>query len=113
VAKSVGRRDRRKELLDDIASLADVAIFGTFTETYRTCGTRSCRCHHGGPKHGPHVYVSYREAGKTASFYVPAAAKDDVKRGIEAWQELQRKLRELADLNKEAALETARLALAD
>jgi hypothetical protein len=43
----------------------------------------------------------------------PAAAKDNVKRGIEAWQELQRKLRELADLNKEAALETARLALAD
>ena len=101
--------DRREELLAEIRRLADVAIHGSVSETYRTCGNAGCRCHGVGPKHGPHLYVSYRGAEKkTTGYYVPAAAHDDIREGVTAWQELQTALRELAELNKHDALRRAK-----
>jgi hypothetical protein len=53
-----------------------VAIFGTSSETYRTCGHPGCHCHGAGPKHGPHLQVSYRgEQGKTTGYYVPKGGR--------------------------------------
>ena len=102
-------KDRRKQLLAEIERLAAIAIFGTLSETYRTCGTPGCRCHSVGPKHGPHLYVSYRgDAGKTTGYYVPKRAQDEIRDGIAAWQTLQQSMRELADLNKEQALARAK-----
>ena len=106
--KPNARPDRRSKLLAEIARLVDVAIFGSISETYRTCGNAGCRCHGEGPKHGPHLYVSFRGDGKTTGYYVPKAAHDDIHRGVEAWQTLQQRLRELAELNKDDALERAR-----
>ena len=104
-SKNRSQRNRRQQLLDEIAQLADVAVFGTVSETYRTCGTPGCRCKSEGPKHGPHLYVSYRgAAGKTTGYYVPKAAQQQVRDGVAAWRRLQALLRELADLNKERAL---------
>ncbi len=101
--------DRRSTLLAEIERLAGTAIFGTISETYRTCGNAGCRCHGEGPKHGPHMYVSFRgDAGKTTGYYVPKAAHTSIRRGVEAWQELALAVRELADLNKEEALAKAR-----
>ena len=107
---SVPRREaverKRQELLSAVQRLAQRAIFGTASSTFRCCGNQGCRCHHGGPKHGPHVYVSYRDraARKTAGYYVPRAAQQEFLDGIAAWQELQHRLRELAELNKERTL---------
>ena len=57
---------QRRKLLDEIRTLADIAVFGTLSETYRTCGRAGCHCQQGGPKHGPHLNISYRgEKGKT------------------------------------------------
>lgn len=103
------RHDRRSKLVNEIAGLADMAIFGSVSETYRTCGNAGCRCHAEGPKHGPHLYVSYRGDGKTTGYYVPKAAHDEIRRGVDAWQTLQQRLRELADLNKDDALARARV----
>ena len=101
--------DHRRKLRSEIARLADIAIFGAYSETYRTCGYAGCRCHGPGPKHGPHMYMSYRgEEGKTTGYYVPKAAQEDVRGGVAAWKDLQDKLRELAELNKERALERAK-----
>ena len=101
--------ERRKRLLRDIERLAHVAIFGTVSETYRTCGNKGCRCRGSGPKHGPHLYVSYRGSeGKTTGYYVPKAAHDRVREGVSAWHELQERLRQLAELNKDAVLKEAR-----
>jgi hypothetical protein len=103
------RHDRRSELLAEIGRLAEVAIFGTLSETYRTCGSAGCRCHGCGPKHGPHLSVSYRGvAGKTTGYYVPKAAEAGIRAGVAAWQTLQERLRELAELTKEQVLERAR-----
>src|SRR3712207_6968051 len=49
--------------------------FGTYTHR---CGRPSCRCHHGGPLHtGPHL--TFKEAGKTRSVYVPKQLLPEVR----------------------------------
>jgi len=60
MARSVDAAAQRRKLLGEIARLAEIAIFGTLSETYRTCGQAGCHCQGDGPKHGPHLNVSYR-----------------------------------------------------
>jgi hypothetical protein len=93
-------RGRRDVLLRRLLPLARRAIFGTLSETYRTCGRTGCHCQTGA-KHGPHLYVSFRgSAGTTAGYYVPQALGSRVRTGVAAWQALQAELRELAELNR-------------
>lgn len=103
--------DRRARWLAEIVRLADVAIFGTLSETYRTCGHAGCRCLTQGAKHkhGPHLNVSYRGPdGKTTGYYVPKDAESAVRKGSAAWIRIQDLLRKLADINKQHALADAR-----
>ena len=100
---------QREELLREIEQLARRALIGTISETYRTCGTPGCRCHHGGQKHGPHLYVSYRgPKGKTTGYYVPKSIHEEVCAGTEAWAQLQDRLRQIAQLNRERLATKAR-----
>jgi len=100
---------QRRQLIGQIQRLADVAVFGTLSETYRTCGRAGCHCQSGGPKHGPHLQISYRgEKGKTTGYYVPQGAEQATREGVAAWQELQVCLRKLAEMNKERNLQRAR-----
>lgn len=100
---------QRRKLLHEIQRLAEVAVFGALSETYRTCGRAGCHCQRGGPKHGPHLNISYRgEKGKTTGYYVPQGAEKATREGVAAWQKLQACLRELAELNKERNLQQAR-----
>src|SRR5947209_7938095 len=97
----------RLRLLGQIRRLAQVAIYGSLSETYRTCGTPGCRCHHGGPKHGPHLYVSYSgPSGKTTGYYVPKAFHLQIRQGVQAWGRLQKNLRRLALLNRQGIFAT-------
>ena len=92
----------RLRLLSQIKQLAQGAIYGSLSETYRRCGNPNCRCHHGGPKHGPHLYISYRgKTGKTSGYYVPQYLEAQIHQGVDAWSKLQDCLRELAAFNKE------------
>src|SRR5215831_10366629 len=100
---------QRGKLLSEIVRWAEVVVFGTRSETYRTCGRAGCHCQRGGPKHGPHLNISYRgEKGKTTGYYVPQGAEEATREGVAAWQKLQASLRELAELNKERNLHRAR-----
>ena len=100
---------RRGELLAEIGQLAEVAIFGTLSETYRRCGSAGCRCQGRGPKHGPHLHVSHRgDAGRTTGYYVPKAVQEEIRAGVAAWQTLQERLRELTELTKEQLLKRAK-----
>jgi hypothetical protein len=93
---------QRKRLIREIEGALPQALLGSLSETYRRCGNPNCRCHNGGPKHGPHLYVSYRgPAGKTTGYYVPEAAQASVRVGIQAWGRIQECLRELSCDNKE------------
>jgi cytochrome c2 len=101
--------ERRRKLLFEIQRLAELAIFGTLSTTYRTCGHPGCHCQGSGPKHGPHLNVSFRgEAGKTTGYYVPQAAQRATRKGVAAWEKMQKRLRLLAELNREHILRQAR-----
>ena len=90
-------RGRRDAVLRRLLPLARQALFGTLSETYRTCGRVGCHCQTGA-KHGPHLYMSFRgSAGTTAGYYVPQALDPRVRAGVAAWQELQARLREAFD----------------
>ena len=107
--RSQNAEQSRQELLRQIEPLARRALFGTISETYRTCGTPGCSCHRNGPKHGPHLYVSYRgDKGKTTGYYVPKALQPEVRAGIESWSQLQDQLRRLAQLNRERLMAATR-----
>jgi hypothetical protein len=109
MAKPADPAAQRRKLLGKIARLAEIAIFGTLSETYHTCGQAGCHCQGDGPKHGPHLNVSYRgEKGKTTGYYVPKGAQEATRQGVAAWREMQECLRELAELNKDRNLRRAR-----
>src|SRR5437763_10568833 len=108
MARSLDAAAQRRKLLGEIARLAEIVIFGTLSETYRTCGQAGCHCQGDGPKHGPHLNVSYRgEKGKTTGSNVPKAAQKPPPEGVAAWQKIQECLRDLAELNKERNLKSA------
>ena len=95
----VRRRDRA---IQRLLELAPEMLFGSVSETYRTCGTPSCRCHSTGPKHGPHMYVNYQnEEGRTTGYYVPKAFQERVRDGLAAWREFRALAKVVAELNKE------------
>ena len=96
---------QRKLLIQEIEDLAPHALLGSVSETYRRCGNPKCRCHADGPKHGPHMYVSYRgPSGKTTGYYVPQALHASVRSGIKAWGRIQECLRQLSLANKESLI---------
>lgn len=96
------RSVRRTQLLRELERLGRHALFGTLSETSRRCGQPGCRCQHGGPKHGPHLQMSYRgPEGKTTGYHVPQALAEPVRAGVAAWQQLLVVVRELAELNRE------------
>jgi hypothetical protein len=99
---SIRNSKRRTALVRELEQLARRMLFGTLSETYRTCGQPSCRCHAGGPKHGPHLQVSFRgEDGKTTGYHVPRALEEPVRKGVAAWQRFLAVARQVAELNRE------------
>jgi hypothetical protein len=107
-------RDPREPLVDEIGRLARIALQGTLSESYRTCGNPGCRCHADGPRHGPYLYVTHRGEGSRASrYYVSNGTQARAREGIGAWQLLQQRLRELAELNRQELLRQARASKGD
>ena len=101
--------DQRQKLLQQVLRLANIAVFGTLSESYRTCGRQACRCYGDGPKHGPHLHISYRGAdGKTTGYYVPKAAQPQVRAGVAAWSQIHEILRQIAEMNAQQAIDAAR-----
>lgn len=98
-AKSV--RQLRKEAIVRLRELATKMLIGSLSETYRTCGQPTCRCHTTGPRHGPHLYVSYKVDGKSTGYYVPEPLHHQVREGVAAWKEHQALSKEIAQLNRE------------
>jgi len=100
---SIRITEKRNARIRELNRLARRMLFGTLSQTRRTCGVPSCRCHHGGPKHGPYHQISYRdsEAGKTNGYHVPQDLVDDVYEAVDAWQQFQALAHEIAELNRE------------
>ena len=86
-------QNRLKKLATSSPVLA--ASFGTYTHR---CGHPDCRCHHGGPLHtGQHL--TFKEAGKTRSVYVPQALLPEVRTWLAEHKRLKNLLHEIHQLS--------------
>ena len=93
---------RRDKAIRRLLELAPQMLLGSSSQTYRTCGNASCRCHRSGPKHGPHVYVNYQgEDGRTTGYYVPQTLHERVPGGLAAWREFYALSKAIAELNRQ------------
>lgn len=91
----------RKPLLDQLVQTAQTMLQGSLSETTRTCGRPSCRCHQG-QRHGPHTYLTFRTAeGRSSAVYVPARELERFRQGIADWKRFWALATELARLNRE------------
>ena len=66
-------------------------IMGTLVTSLRTCGTKSCRCHHDGPKHSA-TYFSIKDGKKRTTVFVPQSVMPYVRRCVSNYQSLQKTL---------------------
>jgi Family of unknown function (DUF6788) len=63
----------------------------------KRCGQPSCSCHHGGPLHQAH-HLTFREAGKTRTVYVPQDLLQEVQTWVQEHQRLKALIHEVSQL---------------
>jgi hypothetical protein len=93
--------DRRSRLIEKLARLAETMLQGSLSQTTRTCGKPSCRCHRG-ERHGPHTYLTFRnDKGRTSGVYVRATELKRFREGVANWKRFRELATELSQLNRE------------
>jgi hypothetical protein len=63
----------------------------------KRCGSPSCRCHHGGPLHQAH-HLSFREAGRLRTIYVPQDLLQEVQQWVQEHHRLKALTHEVSQL---------------
>jgi len=93
---------RKQMLLRKLGQLARVMVQGGLSETTRQCGNPGCACYRDpAQRHGPHLYLTYRDQGKSRSLYVPAEHAAEAREAHAAWAEFWEVSCALAALNRE------------
>lgn len=87
---------REKALLKRLRQMGPI-LKGSLVEMEMSCGTPSCRCHKGGPKHKGY-YFSYRAKGKSHTVYIPKGMVTQAKQAHQNWMKLKKIIEELTDL---------------
>jgi hypothetical protein len=73
-------------------------LAGSLGLVTRACGTPSCRCHHGGPKHAAYQ-LTFKDSGRSRSVYVPKELVPEVQQGLDAQRQLNQLLHEIHQLS--------------
>lgn len=88
-------------MLDRLLEATQVMLQGSLSQTTRTCGRPTCRCHRG-ERHGPHTYLTFRTAeGRSSSLYVPPSELPRFHQAVAAWERCWKLATQLAQLNRE------------
>ena len=78
-------------------------VQGGLSETSRRCGKPTCQCHDDPTyRHGPHLYLTYREGGDNRSLYVPAEHTAAARAAHDAWASFWTIGCAMAAVNREA-----------
>jgi len=88
---------RRQKLWSSLENNVEM-MQGSLFERYLPCGKEGCKCKKG-EKHGPFYYLTYLEAGKLKTQYVPKDKVERVKKWIKAYKKVKEIIREIADIN--------------
>ncbi|MGH8569892.1 MAG: DUF6788 family protein [Gammaproteobacteria bacterium] len=93
-----------------IAELVEASqsmVQGSLSEVTRQCGDPSCACASDrARRHGPHLYLNFRDAAKARSVYVPAEQSAAIKEAQRAWLRFQQIGTALAADNRARFLRT-------
>jgi hypothetical protein len=75
-------------------------VEGSLTVTKKRCGNPRCRCASEGPIHET-ALLTWKEAGKTRTLYVPETFRKEVEQWVKEAQLLKRLSREMSDRQRE------------
>src|SRR5579864_4649152 len=93
---------RQEQLVQQLLQAAEIMIQGGVSETSRRCGNSNCICQRDPQRlHGPHLYITYREEGKSRSLYVPPEHAKSARKAQQAWAAFWKIGCSLAALNRE------------
>ena len=77
---------KQQRLMDRLLRATEIMVQGGLSETSRRCGNPNCVCSRDPERlHGPHLYVTYREDGKSRSLYVPPEHAQAAREAQQAW----------------------------
>ena len=96
-------RDLQKERFKLELSLLRPLAMAPYSliKAYWRCGKKTCRCHKGGPLHGPYYYLTQHREGKTSNIYIPKKKLSKISIFAERYKEYETSLTKLRNLNKE------------
>jgi len=79
-------RKQQRQLVARLLRAAETMVQGGLSQTSRRCGNPGCICYRD-PQHlhGPHLYITYRENGKSRSLYVPPEHAETARQAQQAW----------------------------
>ena len=79
-------RKTKRTLIRTLLSATRAMVQGGLSETSRRCGKPACPCAQDPAfRHGPHLYLTYREGGASRSLYVPAEEAAMARAAHKAW----------------------------
>ena len=77
---------KKASLIRALLAATQSMVQGGLSETSRRCGKPTCPCAHDATlRHGPHLYLTYREDGASRSLYVPPEEAPTARAAHEAW----------------------------
>ena len=93
---------KKQRLIQRLLQATENMVQGGLSETSRRCGNPNCICARD-PKrlHGPHLYITYREGGKSRSLYVPPEHVDIARQAQQSWAAFWEIGCSLAELNRD------------
>jgi hypothetical protein len=100
VEESIHRLTRRRDAL--LKRLAAMGPFmsGSLVRIQRTCGNKEhCHCGRGGAKHES-LYLTYLEAGKTHTLYIPVDLEKEARRWSDDYKKLKILVRQICELQR-------------
>lgn len=99
--KSGSEATLRSHIQTRIRELGEMGLFisGSFVHTGRKCGSKTCACASGGPKH-PCCLLTSKVAGKTKSVYVPVDMAEEVEQWVAEHKRLKRLLEDINELGE-------------
>jgi len=95
-------RQRKTHLLRSF-QLPPAVLHASLIERFLKCGKANCRCHTGGPKHGPFFYLNRCFAkGQIQSLLLKSPDQiDQARHGVAAYAQVQQVLDEISQINRE------------
>jgi hypothetical protein len=93
---------KTQRLIQRLLRATETMVQGGLSETSRRCGNPGCICFRD-PKHlhGPHLYITYRDDGKSRSLYVPPEHAAAARKAQKAWAAFWEIGCSLAELNRD------------